>query len=206
MSHLDILRSILRFCVRAGIKVNRSENAFNPHYKIFFTPPLPLTVESIAEYMCIDTDFDANIFVEKFNTNSVKGLKAVFAKNIDKNPNVAGIVTYSDYEIFVKLTQTQKNILESILNQNECVITYEQKGKLIEKDVRSKILDIIVLDDKVKFTLASGNDNLRVDRLLGGIKELNLDFQLFDVLRTEQYTGEKENLIPLFQIGDEDEK
>lgn len=206
MSHLDILRSILRLCVRAGIKVRRSENAFNPHYKVFFTPPLPLTVESKAEYTCIDTDFDASEFIEKFNQNAPKGLRAIFAKNLEKNPNVAGIVTFSDYEVNVKTTQKQKNLLESILNQKECFITYEQKGEIVEKEVRSKILDIKVYEGKITLTLASGNDNLRVDRLLYGIKGLNLEFDLFDVLRTEQYTGEKDSLVPLFMIGENDEE
>ncbi len=201
MSHLDILRSILRLCVRAGIKVRRSENAFNPHYKVYFTPPLPLATESLAEYMCIDTDFEAKSFIEKFNQNSVKGLKAVFAKNLDKNPNVAGIVTYSDYVVDVKVTDKQKEILLSILEEKECIIEYEQKGKIVSKDVRAKIVDIKV-SDKIYLTLASGNDNLRVDRLLAGIKGLNLKFEAFDITRLEQYTGEINALVPLCKVGE----
>ena len=109
MSHLDILRSILRTASRTGIKIRRSENAFNPHFKVFFTPPLPLTVESVGEYMCIDTDEKAEDFIEKFNKNSISGVKALFARNMEKNPNVAGIVTFSDYEVNVSLSVQQKS-------------------------------------------------------------------------------------------------
>lgn len=208
MSHLDILRSMIRACTRAGIKIRRSENAFNPHYKIFFTPPLPLTVESTAEYMCIDTDIQAELFLEKFNANVISGVRAVFAKNMEKNPNVAGIVSYSDYEVSVKLSAEQKDILESVLDKDELIIEYEQKDKIVTKDVRNKILKIKVSDnlDKIYLTLASGSDNLRVDRLLSGISGLNLEYDGFEIRRTEQYTGEKDQLVALYQIGDTDEE
>lgn len=200
MSHLDILRSILRACVRAGIKIRRSENAFNPHYKIYFTPPLPLTVESVAEYMCIDTDYDATAFIQSFNDNTIAGLKAVYAVTMDKNPNVAGVVTYSDYVVDVCLNAHQREVLLGVLDKDELYIGYEQKGQIVSKEIRSKIAKIEV-SDKIYLRLASGNDNLRVDRLLNGISGLDLDFECFDILRTEQYTGEKESLIPLSAIG-----
>ena len=208
MSHLDILRSILRTATRAGIKIRRSENAFNPHYKVYFTPPLPLTVESVGEYMCIDTDFDAKEFIEKFNQNSISGVKALFARNMEKNPNVAGIVTFSDYEVSVQLTLEQKQILESILQKTEFVIEYKQKDKTVQKDVRDKIADIKVSDslDKIYLRLASGSDNLRVDRLLENVSGLNLNFDGFEIKRCEQFTGKKDCLIPLYLVGDSDEK
>lgn len=205
MSHLDILRSILRACVRAGIKIRRSENAFNPHYKIYFTPPLPLTVESVAEYMCIDTDCDAEFFVEVFNKNAISGLKALNAVQMDTNPNVAGILTYSDFIVNVKANEEQKKILSDILKKEELYIEYEQKGKTVSKNVRDKIANIEV-SDKIYLRLASGNDNLRVDRLLSGISGLELKFDGFDIMRTEQYTGSKDSLVPLYAIGESNEK
>ena len=63
MAHLDILRSFLRGFVRSGIKVKRSEG-FNPHALVYFTPPLPLSVASDAEYMCVETDIEPNEFFE----------------------------------------------------------------------------------------------------------------------------------------------
>lgn len=208
MSHLDILRSMIRACTRAGIKINRSENAFNPHYKIYFSPPLPLTVESVAEYMCIDTECDANEFLQKFNQNAISGVKAIFAKKVDKNPNVAGSVTYSDYELSVNLTSEQANILSGITHKSELVIEYEQKGKLVQKDVLDKIVYINVSDtlDKIELRLASGSDNLRVDRLLSGIKGLNIEFDCFEIKRIEQYAGDKNSLIPLYMIGESNEE
>ncbi len=208
MSHLDILRSILRTSTRAGIKIRRSENAFNPHFKVYFTPPLPLTVESVGEYMCIDTDFDAKEFLDKFNQNSISGVKALYARNMKKNPNVAGIVSFSDYEVNVQVSPEQKAILESILDKKELIIEYKQKDKTVQKDVRDKIADIKVSDnsDKIYLRLSSGSDNLRVDRLLENISGLNLNFDGFEIKRIEQYTGEKNSLIPLYLVGDSDEE
>ncbi len=202
MSHLDILRSMLRAFVRAGIKVRRSENAFNPHYKVYFTPPLPLTVESIAEYMCVDTDCEPKEFMERFNEETISGIKVLSVSYCEVNPNVAGIVTYSDYEVSVCLNDKQKEILSRALSGSELIIKYMQKDKLVEKDVRSKILSFNILEDKLLLTLASGSDNLRVDRLLGGIEGLDLEYDIFDVLRLEQYTGDKDSLQPLCKIGE----
>ena len=201
MSHLDVLRSMLRGFTRAGIKVKRSEG-FNPHFLVYFTLPLPLSVESNAEYMCIETDISADEFIEKFTNQTVNGIAITSVRELSKNPNVAGIVTYSDYKVFVNLTDEQKAIIENCEKSSELVIEYEQKGKIVQKDVKSSVAVMRCDSDGLFLRLTSGNNNLRVDRLLNGIKGLDLEFKLYDIVREEQYTGELNNLIPLWKIGD----
>lgn len=201
MAHLDILRSFLRGFVRAGIKVKRSEG-FNPHALVYFTPPLPLSVASDAEYMCVETDIEPNEFFEIFKTQTVKGIDIVSVHKLQKNPNIAGIVTYSDYFVEVNLTDKQKAIIESVMASSSIVIEYEQKNKIVQKDVRDCVALMECRDNGLFLRLTSGNNNLRVDRLLNGIKELNLEFNLYDVIRKEQYTGELDKLIPLYCLED----
>lgn len=198
MSHLDVLRSFLRGFTRAGIVVNQSQG-FNPHFIVYFTLPLPLAVESDAEYMCIDTAVSPEIFLQKMQGQTLKGLEITLVKELNYNPNVAGIVTYSDYEVDVHLTEKQRAILRSVMDSDTLTISYVQKGKTVQKEVRSLIADIKV-DDKLKLRLATGNNNLRVDRLLEGIEGLDLDFCAYDIVRVEQYTGEDGALIPLSEL------
>lgn len=200
MSHLDVLRSFLRGFTRSGIIVKQSAG-FNPHFIVYFTLPLPLANESEAEYMCVDTDATPEEFLKKFEGNTLKGLEIVSVKRLNHNPNVAGIVTYSDYYVNVTLTDTQKEILKKVMQRDTLVITYTQKGNTVQKEVRSQIADINV-DDGLRLRLTSGNNNLRVDRLLQGIEGLNLDFNAYDVVRLEQYTGDICNLIPLCELKD----
>lgn len=200
MSHLDVLRSFLRGFTRAGIIVKQSQG-FNPHFIVYFTLPLPLANESDAEYMCVDTDTSPEEFFEKFKDQTLKGLEIVSVKKLNHNPNVAGIVTYSDYVVNVPLTEKQKEILKGILSLDSLTISYVQKGKSVQKEVRHLIADVNV-DGALKLRLSSGNNNLRVDRLLAGIDGLDLDFCAYDIVRTEQYTGYIENLIPLSELKD----
>lgn len=198
MAHLDVLRSFLRGFTRVGIPVKRSEG-FNPHFLVYFTQPLPLSVESDAEYMCVETDITSGEFLEKFKNQTAKGIDIVGVRELKKNPNVAGIVTYSDYRVNISLSDEQKKIIEGIMPSDSLVIEYNQKGKVVQKEVRSLIREIRCEDDSLFLRLSSGNNNLRVDRLLSGIKGLNAEFNLYDIVREEQYVGET-NLIPLYDL------
>ena len=200
MSHLDVLRSFLRGFTRAGIAVKQSQG-FNPHFIVYFTLPLPLANESEAEYMCVDTDVSPEEFFEKFKDQTLKGLEIVSVKKLNHNPNVAGIVTYSDYIVDVDLTDKQIEILKGVMQKDSLVISYTQKGKTVQKEVRSLIAGIDT-DGGLRLRLATGNNNLRVDRLLSGIEGLDLDFCAYDIVRLEQYTGDVDNLIPLYELKD----
>ena len=135
MSHLDVLRSFLRAFPRAGIVVKQTQG-FNPHYIVYFTSPLPSAIESLAEYACIDTDVAPEEFIQKMQGETLKGIDIVSVKQLNYNPNVAGIVTYSDYRVKVDLTDAQKTLLKSVLDRESLVISYTQKGKLLFPDAK----------------------------------------------------------------------
>ena len=83
LSHLDITRIIIRAVRRAGIKIKYSEG-FNPKPKINFSNPIPLGIESVAEYadLIILQDLDAMDFMDMMNMQLPKGLKLVKSKVI----------------------------------------------------------------------------------------------------------------------------
>lgn len=52
ISHLDLVRTMQRIMVRAGIDIRYTEG-FNPQPKMVFTPPLSIGVESLCEFVDI---------------------------------------------------------------------------------------------------------------------------------------------------------
>ena len=48
VSHVDLLRVFLRILKRAKVKANYT-NGYNPHMKIYFSPPIPARVESVPQ-------------------------------------------------------------------------------------------------------------------------------------------------------------
>ncbi|MDR1906561.1 MAG: TIGR03936 family radical SAM-associated protein, partial [Clostridiales bacterium] len=69
ISHIDILRTVLRGIRRAGLNIAYS-NGFNPHAELYLSPPLPLFVQSLCEYFSADTNEDASTFFEKYSLSS----------------------------------------------------------------------------------------------------------------------------------------
>ena len=57
MAHLDVLRAVTRIIRRAALPVAFSQG-YSPHMKLFFNQPLPLAVESRAEYLSVELEED----------------------------------------------------------------------------------------------------------------------------------------------------
>ena len=93
MSQLKLSVHILR---RAGITVNYSQG-FNPHALFYFSPPLGVGVSSVAEYLTIDTDMNADEVFERYNSAVPDTLRASGIFVCPKNPNLQGKVVSADY-------------------------------------------------------------------------------------------------------------
>ncbi|MBN2073068.1 MAG: DUF2344 domain-containing protein [Actinobacteria bacterium] len=83
LSHLDIIRLFERAIRRAGIKVKYS-GGYNPKPKISFSPPVPLGIESQAEYgdIYVTSHVNAPGFREKVNRELKPQLNIVEALEI----------------------------------------------------------------------------------------------------------------------------
>ena len=83
LSHLDIVRLITRALSRSGIIV-KYDKGFNPKPKISFSNPIPLGVESLAEYcdLVLEDDIEANDFTSKVNLQLPEQVKIISAKRV----------------------------------------------------------------------------------------------------------------------------
>jgi radical SAM-linked protein len=155
ISHLDMIRHIGRTLKRAGIEVNQSEG-FNKHSRIFLSAPIGVGLKSYSEYCTVETDCEKEKFINLFNEFSPKGIKCIKALNIEKNPNIAGIITSADYEI----TGINKFEENEVLDKKSIIIT-DKRGK--NKEIRDKILKLQWKENTLNATLKFGNENLRAD-------------------------------------------
>lgn len=187
ISHIDLLKHTERTIRRAGIPVKFS-NGFSPHALLFFSAPLALGVGSRAEYLAIDTDMPAEEVLAKYNAACQEGLKASQVFECVKNPNLQGKIVCSDY---VFPTEYRRIDIGGGFE-----IEYKRKGETIKEDVSSKIFDIFSDNGKLAMRLATGNTNLRPDRLVNTLNEMFKESMVAtDIIKTRQYYQGEDGLI-----------
>lgn len=162
--HLDTLKHLTKILRRAEIKVNYSKG-FNPHVLMFMSSPIALGLKSESEYVFVDTDENAEIFKEKFNEYSPKGIKCEEAYNTNKKVSIASDIIDATYEIDGIPTFN----VEEILGLKEFNIL-DKNGN--EREVREKIVSLKFDKNRLIARLKFGNDTLRPDYLVAKLKEL----------------------------------
>jgi radical SAM-linked protein len=155
---MDTLRHINKTIKRAKIDVEFSKG-FNPHRNINLSAPLPVGLQSISEYCVINTDFSATDFVERFNQNSPKGIKCIYAVEVDKKINVAHVINRAVY----KIEKANLFDVEKFLADKE-ILVKDKHGKVF--NARERIFDLHFEGDTLFTTLSFGSCNFRIDDLL----------------------------------------
>ena len=190
ISHIDTLRYLTRAMRRTGYDVEYSKG-FNPHMMLNLSAPLAMGVASLAEYVTIGiNDIAPQEFLAKYNSVTTPNLRGVKCWAVDKNPNIAALATASVYDYPVSDVLTMSQVVQRINAAPVYEITYTQKGKEVTKDVKDMIHSLTIGTDKIRMILASGNTNLRADRLLTAIcADAHQEFRLSAILRTMQLTS-----------------
>lgn len=177
ISHIDLLKVFQRIIRRANIKVQYSQG-FNPHMRIFFSPPMPLGIDSECEYVTIETEEKVDdTFIQRFNAICPQGIKAIKVWNVTKNPNFAKNIDRAEY--LLQGEDVQKIKLDANVFDKDYTIEYIDKaGQLQTQCVGELLFDLTHQDkDTLKAVLAFGNKNLRADRFFKYICNKNgVDF------------------------------
>lgn len=195
VSHVDTMRVILRTLMRTGVEIYYSEG-YNPHPLVNLSHPLPLGVESECEYIYINNKtLDKDSLFKAFNECTPDGIRGVYAVEVNKNPNIAGKVTYADYFIkgnFIDI----KEQLNKIIDSEKYEIVFTRKNVEAVEDIRPMLKSLEILNDGIKLCLATGNPTLRPDRISEHFnKEYGTKIAINDITRVCQYVTEGDNLI-----------
>jgi radical SAM-linked protein len=199
LSHLDILRLMTRALSRSGIIV-KYDKGFNPKPKISFSNPIPLGVESLAEYcdLELEDDTSANDFINKVNLQLPEQVKIISAKRVPcKVPSLMADIDLILY-IF-KININAGKFGENCMAVNEKVVKLKERIEG-ENDFSKSIfkVDIERTDKNIIFLKIFGyakilkdvnNSIFKFNNFLGFFKEIlkEYDFILDSVIKKETY-------------------
>ena len=195
ISHIDMLKNTNRILSRAGFDIQYSQG-YSPHQLIFFSPPCPVGVESISEYLTIEMN-GAEDIIERFNKASPEGIKALGVFEVNKNPNLAYEIAYADYSIICSnIGKLNYSELEKV---SKFEIAYREKEVEKVKDYKDFVDSVaVVAKDKIKVRLKFGNENLRIDRFILGLEQyFAIKLEEIECLKTIVYNRDKKNIDDL---------
>ncbi len=165
LSHIDLLRHIVRIFRRTDIDVEYSQG-FNPHMSLNFSVPLPLGMFSTAEYVTVHTEAKAEDVLTAYNAAAPEGLQATAAWETTLNPNLAGKVCCADYSITANGAMSFKKDIEGIINEQSYVLPYPtRRAPDVMRDVVGDIFGLKVFDNNLNVCVSTGERTLRADIL-----------------------------------------
>ncbi len=187
ISHIDLLKHVARIIRRANIPVKFSQG-FNPHTLVYFSPPSVLGASSKAEYVAIDTDMQGDVAFEKFASACPSGMVATDFFVCEKNPNIQGLAVCADYLFDAPFCD--------INFKDGFEIEYTKKGEVFKEDVANKIFGVKNCNSQLCMCLASGNTNLRPDRLLDTLSKIvRQEVSLVGVSKIAQYVKVENEIV-----------
>jgi len=147
LSHLDLMTLFQRATSRAEIPVAFSQG-FNPHPKIAFGPALSVGIESLSEYLDVETTHIVDLLLLKslLNDTLPEGIRIVQADVIpSKTPSLSGSI--SRYSYGVQMPEKYWNEIEarvSVFLSNTSVLVANGEG---QKNIRQCIEAIEISGD-----------------------------------------------------------
>ncbi len=127
LSHLDIVRLITRALSRSGI-ILKYDKGFNPKPKMSFSNPIPLGVESLAEYCdaVLEDDTSANDFISKVNLQLPNQVKIVSAKMIPyKVPSLMADISLILYIFKINITGSSSS--SNFMAVDEKIVKFKER-------------------------------------------------------------------------------
>jgi len=152
LSHLDIVRLMARALSRSGIIV-KYDKGFNPKPKISFSNPIPLGVESLAEYcdLVLEDGIKANDFTSKVNLQLPEQVKIISAKRVPHK--VPSLMADIDLILYIfKINIAGSTFGKNFTAVNEKVVKLKERIE-VENDFSKSIfkVDIECTDKNIIF-------------------------------------------------------
>jgi radical SAM-linked protein len=197
LSHLDFMVLFHRAASRADVPVAYSRG-FNPHPRIAFGPSLPVGMESIAEFLDLETDpfADPAAIMNALNETLPEGVRVLEARVVPKNaPSLSGGISRYVYRISLEDRYRDRldERLENFLSRQSVVVSKEGK----RKDLRPCIESLAPHPEGIVCTLVDhGQIKPRMQDVIEQLFEIGRDSSvLFRVTRTEAYCRRKEQWV-----------
>ncbi|MFQ5905163.1 MAG: TIGR03960 family B12-binding radical SAM protein [bacterium] len=189
ISHLDLMRAIVRTLRRAGVPLAYSQG-FSPRPRVSFGPPLSVGMTAASEYFdfMIDgpltRDFLSSIASAAPRGIKIVGVTPVFAKS----RSLSEILDVAEYRI--KKVRLPNRLVEEFLSRETCKIEQIRGKKRRVIDVRPLLLDMKSEDGNLQIKIRMPKTGWVGPReILSAIKgEPKEKFLGLDIERTGLYT------------------
>lgn len=174
ISHLDLMRTITRAFIRAGIKIKHTEG-FNPHPYMTFALPLSVCVESVCELVdfVLINDIPEEELTERLNSVLPEGIRMIKAFKSEKKfkeikwLKVRGELTYPD-------TACRADALNEFFSKDEIIIQKKTKRGMADTDIVTCIKEISFTDKgdfvEMQAVLAAQNPSLNPEHLITALR------------------------------------
>ena len=195
VSHIDLLRHMERTLRRADLPVRYSQG-YNPHMLVNLGITLPLGVASLCEYVTVDVDCTPEDFLERYNRACPAGLVGTACWQVDKNPNLAGVVVAADYRFEGDLGD-KAPLVGALVQRSQFEIDYPtKKDPEARKDVAPLLYALKADPCGVDVCMAAGNTTVRPQPLADAIaSEFGVRFHTGGMTRRRQYVRSPEGAL-----------
>ncbi|MGE4485618.1 MAG: TIGR03936 family radical SAM-associated protein [Oscillospiraceae bacterium] len=183
ISHLDLMRTMQRAFIRAGVTVKHTEG-FNPHPYMVFALPLSVGAESECEMMdftLIGEDVTIENLPMHINRALPEGIMITEAYNTERRfkeivwLKVEGTLWYD-----TGLPEGAAEKLSSFFASEKIVMSKKTKSGISDSDIKPCInaIDFKAADGKrisVETVLTAQNPSLNPEHLVGALRQLRPD-------------------------------
>ncbi len=186
-SHLDMVRLFNRTLRRSNITVAYTQG-FHPHTKMSFGPPLPLGMESTAEYLDFSLAAPFPQVGEALKKHFPNGIELLGIASVpEKSESLNAAIKYAEYFVTCDVDDTVRRNIANILEREEIIVERRTKKGTRNVDIRPGIIKIDVSVENKGFAMILG---METNSTAKSSEVLNLLFGEdvgYRIVRTEQY-------------------
>jgi len=155
LGHLELVKTMTRAIKRAGLPLAYTQG-FHPLPKISFTPPLPVGIESLEEYMDIELSSAEHTspseIMDALNRALPEGLKFIEASVIPLKLSPPSAII-AEYLIFLKNSPLGLNIeridgfLRDFHSKDSIIVRIEREDRITDVDIKPLVSELSLTGD-----------------------------------------------------------
>ena len=186
-SHLNMLRLFNRLVSIAGINVNYTEG-FNKTRKLYFSSPTRVGVDSLCEYIVIDTLETAKNVENKLENILPNWLKILKSFDVEKKFNIPALNIRATYRVSFDGYKSKKDKVNEFFNKPEIIVPVISHGEKKQVDVKNRVHEVKFNEKDIEITCGVGNDSVRIDEVIKlMLKELKLNEFEWSIVKETLY-------------------
>lgn len=158
ISHLDLLRFMDRLLKKLHIPMKYTQG-YHPRPKISLGNPVSLGTEAYNEVMDLDIDISLTNeeLLKRFKSANIQGFNVSRVEDIIEKKSIVDIYTNAIFELSSSSEIIDK--LEIFFNQKEIIEKKEKNGKIVERDLGSRIKKFNRNDNFITLELVNTSPN-----------------------------------------------